>query len=82
MVRHADAARMDIAVEVGAGRCVLEVSDDGRGISDSPGVGFGLDNMANRAEALGGGFSIDDRDGGGSVVTWWVPVAAKSAPIS
>ncbi len=82
VVRHAHATRMDIEVVVHRGRCVLQVCDNGRGFTESPGVGFGLDNMANRAEALGGGFSIDSRDEGGSIVSWWVPVAAKSASVS
>jgi len=79
VVRHADAKHMAVEVAVEDGRCALLVRDDGRGIDGKPGVGFGLDNMANRAEALGGGFSFDPADDGGSVVSWWVPVAAKSA---
>ncbi len=82
VVRHAEATRTSVEVAVGSGECVLVVTDDGTGMTDAPGVGFGLDNMANRAEALGGEFSIRDRDEGGSIVTWRVPMATKSVPRS
>jgi signal transduction histidine kinase len=34
----------------------------------------GLRNIAERARALGGSFEIRDREGGGSVLDWRVPL--------
>jgi PAS domain S-box-containing protein len=78
VVRHADATRADILVRVHDGQCCLEVRDDGRGMAGTPSVGFGLDNMANRAAALGGGFEIADNGGKGSRVRWCVPVSGPA----
>jgi signal transduction histidine kinase len=73
VARHAGATRVDIEVEVDTD-VALRVRDDGRGIADqSGGAGYGLRNMAERAERLGGHFSVGPADGGGTVVEWRVP---------
>ena len=75
IARHAVART--VRVEIGAGdEIVLRISDDGRGLSDDPPAGFGLRNMASRAEALRGHFTARRRDGGGTVVEWTVPSGA------
>ena len=76
VVRHAGAARVDIAVVVGPdGSVTATVVDDGVG----PGTGEraggqGLANIARRAEALGGSVEIGPGTGGrGTSVAWCVP---------
>ncbi len=53
----------------------LTVSDDGVGVRGEVLGGNGLSNMAHRARALGGNFSIAPLASGGSVLTWHVPVS-------
>ncbi len=79
VVRHARAHHALVDVHVTDRECIVRVSDDGVGPGESAGVGFGLDNMANRAAALGGGFSFGEVDSGGSAVTWWVPLPDNQA---
>jgi signal transduction histidine kinase len=76
VVRHAGAARVDIAVVVGSNGSVrATVVDDGVG----PGTGEraggqGLANIARRAEALGGSVEIGaGTEGRGTSVAWAVP---------
>ena len=72
VARHAGAGRVDIDVEVD-GDVVLRVRDNG-GIGDEAGdQGYGLRNMAERAERLGGHFAVGPAEGGGTVVEWRVP---------
>ena len=74
--RHADAteARLDLTVEKGV--CSLEVVDNGRGIGDQPSGqgGLGLVNLRSRAEKLHGSFTVESPAGGGTSLTWQVPV--------
>jgi signal transduction histidine kinase len=75
VARHADASTVEVAVSVSASEVRTVISDDGVGppAPDAP-RGNGLDNMAARAERLGGTFSLTVRDGGGTVVDWCVPL--------
>jgi signal transduction histidine kinase len=72
VVRHAHARHVDVVVDAGD-FLVLRVEDDGVGI---PPVGrrSGLRNLADRARDLGGSFRTRDREGGGSVLEWRVPL--------
>jgi signal transduction histidine kinase len=76
VAKHAGAT--DIELELAADRTEvrLRITDDGVGISSEAarGTGFGLVNLRERAEALGGRFSIgSEGPGGGTVVRWVVP---------
>src|SRR3954471_8822163 len=72
VVRHAHAHRVSVAV--GAGDAlVLIVEDDGTGIPPG-GRRSGLRNLAARAGDLGGSFETRDREGGGTVLEWRVPL--------
>jgi signal transduction histidine kinase len=73
VAKHADASRITVAIDVGA-ELTLTVLDDGRGLVPAAGSGFGLANMRDRARTLGGTFTIEDRDGGGTAVVWSVPL--------
>jgi len=73
VIRHA--AATSVEVEVAAGyEVVLRVCDDGLGASSEWGEGFGLRNMASRADALGGSFALGAHDPRGTVLQWRVPL--------
>ncbi len=82
VARHARATAVHVALSVDGGWLVLRVEDDGVGYQAPAGrQSSGLDNMRVRAEALGGTFSIGARPGGGTLVTWMVPLGTDAAPI-
>jgi signal transduction histidine kinase len=70
--RHARASRVDVIVEAGQD-LLLVVRDNGIGISGS-GRRSGLANLAERAELLGGTLSTGPAPGGGTELTWRVPL--------
>jgi len=53
---------------------LIEVEDDGVGISDQPSAGLGLLGMKERVAALGGTISITRRPGGGTRVSASLPL--------
>ncbi len=73
VAKHADAGSATVTVEVGD-HLLVRVVDDGRGPAPSRSGGHGLRNLAERAAALGGSFSIRPGDTGGTVVEWEVPL--------
>jgi signal transduction histidine kinase len=72
VVRHAHARHVGVSVHAGED-LVLIVEDDGTGIPPG-GRRSGLRNLADRARNLGGSFETRDREGGGSVLEWRVPL--------
>jgi signal transduction histidine kinase len=71
--RHAQARRVDVEVTVDGTHVTLTVMDDGVGIP-ATGRRSGLTNLAERAQQLGGRFSVDPGAAGGTVLVWSVPV--------
>jgi signal transduction histidine kinase len=55
----------------GDGTLLVEVSDDGRGLTGTPGQG--LRGMRERAESIGGSLTLGAREGGGCRVTARLP---------
>jgi signal transduction histidine kinase len=77
VARHARSQAVEITVRVDGG-LVLIVADDGVGVGDrDPGnPGKGLQNMAARAERLGGRLELTAGwEGRGTVLRWLVPLA-------
>jgi signal transduction histidine kinase len=72
--KHAQATRIAVTLSV-ADDIVLEVSDDGAGISVPmpETTGRGLSNLRARAEKLGGSFEIQSMESGGTRLLWCVP---------
>ncbi|MFJ4989815.1 GAF domain-containing protein [Streptomyces sp. NPDC088732] len=73
VARHAKARSADVALVVGSGTLTLTVADDGIGIPEG-GRRSGLDNLARRAEALGGSFTTGTSADGGALLRWRVPL--------
>ena len=89
--RHADASQAAVHLTVDRRLCQLRVVDNGRGMGAAAGgpedpaedpaegsegsEGRGLVNLRQRAEKLGGVFTLGDNPGGGTILTWQVPLA-------
>jgi signal transduction histidine kinase len=76
VVRHAQATRTEVRLTEQAGRLVLQVHDNGRGITQAEQSGphaLGLLGMRERAGALGGELAIEGTPGRGTLVTVWIP---------
>ena len=76
VAHHADAEHCSVVVVVDD-ELTLRIVDDGRGLGDPTrrAPGHGLADMAARAEVFGGWFSTTPAPGGGTAVTWSVPLA-------
>ncbi len=77
--RHAQATRASLQVAVDDASCCLIITDNGVGLSGaaaSEGGGLGLPNLRRRADKLHGTLTVSDAPGGGTVVTWKVPLGA------
>jgi signal transduction histidine kinase len=59
--RHAQARRCDVEVSVKAGELRLVVEDDGAGLPEVVSEGVGLRSMKERAESVGGTWTLERR---------------------
>jgi two-component system, NarL family, sensor histidine kinase UhpB len=80
-LRHAQASRVDIAVDCDARRIVATVIDDGVGLGTDwaarPGH-FGLRGLADRVQQLGGTFTIGNSQGRGVSLAADIPLGDRS----
>ena len=76
--RHAHASRAWVAVAVDGTVCRLTIRDNGTGLggTSTSGGGLGLVNLRRRAEKLRGTLDVGEAAGGGTVLTWTVPLRA------
>jgi signal transduction histidine kinase len=74
-VRHSGGRTVTVTLEVGAD-LVLQIVDDGTGMPDDV-ARSGLHNLADRAEELDGTLEVRRRPGGGTRLTWCVPLPAE-----
>ena len=72
--KHAHAQRVEVAVQLKEGSLVVEVSDDGVGLTDAGTRGFGLLGMQERAEAVRGSLEFSGKEGVGTTVRMKLPV--------
>jgi signal transduction histidine kinase len=82
-IRHAGARTVSVfsARVPGAVRIVIE--DDGRGFDPAAHhAGTGLRNLRMRAMQAGGKLSVDSKTGGGTRVTFWLPLEGEDMPES
>lgn len=73
-VRHGQGARVHVSVRRSGYHVELRVSDDGVGVPVEFERSSGLSNLRRRAEDLGGSMSVEEAEGGGTVVLWRVPL--------
>ena len=74
-VKHARAKSITIGLAILAGRPVLEIADDGKGIGQKLKTeGMGLRNMQYRANVIGGNLTVEARKGGGTCVRCTLPL--------
>ena len=79
VVRHAQASNcwVRLALDEEAGTLSVEVEDDGRGIREDDRAGVGMSSMRERAEELGGKFTVRPLAGGGTLVSVLLPFQTK-----
>jgi signal transduction histidine kinase len=75
VARHACARKAEVEVVTDAEQVALHVSDDGVGVPDT-GRRSGLTNMHRRAERHSGQLDLEDREPGGTRLSWTVPLTA------
>lgn len=76
VARHAGATRVDATLEYRDGTLLLEIRDNGKGISDARKnnkTSFGLLGMRERAQMLNGTFDIFAVPGGGTTIHLKIP---------
>jgi signal transduction histidine kinase len=61
---------------------VIEVFDDGHGMDDSAGVGYGLIGMSERVRVMGGRLALSPRPGAGLAVKAVLPSPARQRELS
>ena len=80
VIRHAQATRVDVRLQAVGNQLVLEVKDNGKGITEKETEepkAFGLIGMRERVLAFKGKFDISGRPGQGTTVTVTIPLDKK-----
>jgi signal transduction histidine kinase len=73
VAKYAKASAVGVRLAERDGRLEFDIEDDGVGFDTANTArGSGLQNMADRLEALGGGLEIESGSGGGTTVRGWV----------
>ena len=81
VLKHAQATRAAIELGVSDGRLCFAVVDDGHGFEPARARGgAGMQNMADRLNALGGQLEVSRDAGGGACVGGWVPAVEVTPP--
>jgi signal transduction histidine kinase len=76
--KHAEASQVWLVLNVHDEAVTLLVSDDGRGVSLSADqVAFGLRGLRERAEQLGGELHLEPRPGGGTQLSFRLPLPGE-----
>ncbi|HET9168181.1 MAG TPA: ATP-binding protein [Actinospica sp.] len=73
--KHSPAAALRVLLAHGSGQVRFEVRDEGPGFEvEHEGTGSGLRNMVDRAEAVGGGLTVESSSRG-TIVAGWIPLS-------
>lgn len=77
--KYAAASRATVTLRDDGDRLTFVVADDGAGFDPSTTArGLGLQNMADRLDALGGSVNVESAPDAGTTVTGWLPVARRT----
>lgn len=74
-VRHSGATALTVQIKV-EDDLAIEVTDNGRGMPEVT-TRSGLANLRQRAEQVGGAFSVQTAPGGGTVLRWSAPLMTQ-----
>ncbi|MFL6141495.1 MAG: GAF domain-containing sensor histidine kinase [Labedaea sp.] len=74
VARHAQASSVSVQLRVADGELTMDVLDDGIGIPLDRERNSGLANLTRRAERWGGNLAVAPGGGGGTRLTWTVPL--------
>ena len=78
--RHSDATRVELRLRERSGELLLEVRDDGRGITEAEidsSASIGLMGIRERAAIVGGSVHFEGIGGGGTIVSVRIPSTAR-----
>ncbi|MEN6308719.1 MAG: PAS domain S-box protein [Anaerohalosphaeraceae bacterium] len=85
VIKHAEAHHINIVMEEEAGSISVSVSDDGigmeavdRDLNKSKGGGYGLLNMRERIDYMGGSFAVHTAPKQGTAVSFTIPIELNS----
>lgn len=73
VAKHAGATRAGLTLSYTGPVVLLDIRDDGTGILDPDGGGFGLSSMRQRLRGVGGSLAIESTPGEGTAVSATVP---------
>ena len=73
-LRHSQASQLTVELRHAQAQLVLQVTDDGTGMTPGHGEGVGLASMRQRAEELGGTWSVRSATGAGTAVAASFPL--------
>ncbi|MFF8766863.1 sensor histidine kinase [Nocardiopsis dassonvillei] len=79
VARHADASRVGVTLSYSDDVVLLDVRDDGRGITGHNQHGFGLSSMRQRVRGIGGALEIESGEGEGTALSATVPAIPVGA---
>jgi signal transduction histidine kinase len=74
VVNHAEASACHIEIRIENGSLLLEVSDNGKGLTSQTRLGVGSTSMRERAAELGGVCIVENMSRGGTRVTARLPI--------
>lgn len=74
VMKHADAAHAEVSVRGSTDELRIDVLDDGRS-TGTPGSGYGMTGMRERAGAYGGTVTLEPRPGGGHALSARIPMS-------
>ena len=75
VVKHSQARRCTVCIEIEENQLKLSVADDGNSLTDGNRSGIGTLSMKERAEELGGTLSIQPCESGGTCVVAQIPLS-------
>ena len=83
-VRHAEATLITVSIVRQGKEVRVEILDNGRGMSESNGPGFGLVGISERVRAIGGRLTVSNKPSGGVEVAAVLPrrVRQEAAAVS